>query len=93
VIFFAQFIERTYTDDLWAPSSPGLDLVNDKPPVGLLQFTVSEVENALLELDSSKSPSYDDVPPLILKNCPCAFGLSLCMYFNRSLATCIFFDR
>jgi hypothetical protein len=40
VIFFAQFIERTYTDDLWAPSSPGPDLVNDKPPVGLLQFTV-----------------------------------------------------
>jgi hypothetical protein len=36
-------------------SSPGLDLMNDDPPFG------SEVENALLELDSSKGPGPDGV--------------------------------
>jgi hypothetical protein len=53
---FAEFIERTYVDDSWVPLSPKPDLVNDEPPFGSLQFTVSEVENALLELDSNKGP-------------------------------------
>jgi hypothetical protein len=43
---FAEFIERTYLDDSLVLSSPGVDLVNDEPLFGLLQFTVSEVENA-----------------------------------------------
>jgi hypothetical protein len=30
-------------------------------------FVVSDIENALLELDSSKGPSLDDVPPLVLR--------------------------
>jgi hypothetical protein len=25
---FAEFFERTYVDDSWVPSNPGLDLVN-----------------------------------------------------------------
>jgi hypothetical protein len=77
----------------WVPSSPGPDLVNDKPPFGLLQFIVSEVENALLELNSSNGLGSNGALPLILKNCASAFALPLCMLFNRSLATCIFPDR
>jgi hypothetical protein len=62
VIFFAEFIERTYVDDSWVPTSP-------EPPLGSLQFTILEVENALLELDSSKGLGPDVFPPLIMKNC------------------------
>jgi hypothetical protein len=51
---FAEFIEQTYVDDSWFPSSFGPDFVNDELSFGLLQFNVFEVENALLELDSSK---------------------------------------
>jgi hypothetical protein len=67
--------------------------VNDEPPFGSLQFTVLEVENTLLELDDTKGPGPDGVPPLILKNFASGFALPLCMLFNRSLATCIFPDR
>jgi hypothetical protein len=49
-------------DDSWVPSSPGLDLVNDEPPFGSLQFTVSTtVEIVLLELDSSKGLGPDSI--------------------------------
>jgi hypothetical protein len=37
---FADFIQRTYTDDAWVPSDPGPDIVQDDPPFGALQFTV-----------------------------------------------------
>jgi hypothetical protein len=43
------------------PSNPGLDDVSDEPPFGSLQFTVLEVLNALLDLDSKKVPSPDGV--------------------------------
>jgi hypothetical protein len=86
----AESIERTYVDESWVPSNPGPDLVNDELPFGSLQFTVSLIENELLELDSSKGPGPDGVPPLILKNGASGFVLPLLMIFNGSLATCIF---
>jgi hypothetical protein len=61
---FADFIERIYVDDSWVPSIPGSDLVNDEPLFGSLQFSVSEVEYALL--DSSNGLGPDDVHPQIL---------------------------
>jgi hypothetical protein len=78
-------------DNSWVSSGP--DLVNDEPPFGSFQFTVSEVENALLKLDSGKGLGPDGVPPLILNNCASGFALLFCMLFNRSLATCIFPER
>jgi hypothetical protein len=45
---------RTYADDVWVPSDPGQDLVQDDPPFGALQFTVDEVQSVLLELDACK---------------------------------------
>jgi hypothetical protein len=42
---FADFIQRTYADDVWVPSNPGTDLVQDDPPFGALQFTVDEVKS------------------------------------------------
>jgi hypothetical protein len=45
-------------------------------PFGLLQFTVSEVENTLLVLKSQKDLGPNGVPPLILKICPSAFAFS-----------------
>jgi hypothetical protein len=60
--------------------------------VSLFQFTVSEVEITLFELDSSKGPGLDGVPPLILKNCAFGYVFPLSMLFNRSLSTCIFPD-
>jgi hypothetical protein len=36
---FAEFIQRTYTDDVWVPSDPGPEHVPDDPPFHALQFT------------------------------------------------------
>jgi hypothetical protein len=75
------------------PSDPGPDDVSDEPPFGSLRFTVLEVLNVLLDLDSNKGPDPDGVPPLILKNCASAFALPLCLLFNRSLTSCVFPDK
>jgi hypothetical protein len=83
---FARFMERTYANEPWVPS-------DDERPFGSLQFTVLEVLNALLNLDSNKGPGPDGVPPLILKSCASAFALPLCLFFNRSLASCVSPDR
>jgi hypothetical protein len=90
---FADFIPRTYADDVWVPSDPRPDLVRDDPPFGALQFTVDEVQSVSLELDVSKGASLDGIPPLILKNCASAFAHSFSLFFNRSLSTCVFSDR
>jgi hypothetical protein len=45
---FADFIQRTYGDDLWVLSDPGPDLVLDDPLFGALQFTADEVQSVLL---------------------------------------------
>jgi hypothetical protein len=45
---FAAFIQRTYVDDVWAPSDPGADLVKDEPRLGAFHFTVDEVQSVLL---------------------------------------------
>jgi hypothetical protein len=50
--------------------------VNAEPPFGLLQFTVSEVENTLMVLKSQKDLGPNVVPPLILKICSSAFAFS-----------------
>jgi hypothetical protein len=34
-----------YADDVWVPSDPGPDLVQDDPPFGALEFTVDEVQS------------------------------------------------
>jgi hypothetical protein len=90
--FFADFIQRTYADDVWVPFDAGLELVQDDPPFGDLQFTVDEVQSVLLELDISKGAGPDGIPPLILKNCASAFARPLSLLFNRSLSTCVFPD-
>jgi hypothetical protein len=66
----------------------GPTVVSDIPQLGSLQFTVIEVEQALLDLDANKGPGTDKIPPSILKNCATSF--SLCLIFNRSLITCVF---
>jgi hypothetical protein len=80
----AGFIEWTYANKPWMPLDPGLDDVGDEPSLGSLEFTVLEVLNALLDLDSSKGPGPDGVPPLILKSCASGPSLPLCLFFNRS---------
>jgi hypothetical protein len=84
---FADFIQRTYADDVWVPSDPGPDLVQDDPPIGALQFTVDEVQGVLLELDVSKGTGPDGLPPLILKKCASAFARPLSLLFNKTLPT------
>jgi hypothetical protein len=65
---FADFIQRTYADDVWVPSDPGADLVQNDPPFRALHFTVDEVQIVLLELDVNKAAGSDGKPPLILNN-------------------------
>jgi hypothetical protein len=75
------------------PSDPRPDDVSDEPLFGSLQFTVLEVLNALLVLNSNKGLGPDGVPPLILKYCASVLVLPICLFFNRSLASCVFPDK
>jgi hypothetical protein len=51
---FAEFIQRTYVDDVWVPSDPIPEHVPDDPPFGALQFT-SYVDGSVLQgLDVNK---------------------------------------
>jgi hypothetical protein len=66
---FAEFIQQTYTDDVWVPSGSGPEHVLDDPPFGTLQFTSDGVESVLQDLDIKKGSGPDGIPPIILKNC------------------------
>jgi hypothetical protein len=77
---FANYGTDIYANEPWVPSDPEPYDVSDEPLFGSLQFIVLEVLNAFLDLDSSKGPGPDGVPPL-------------CLLFNRSLASCVFPDR
>jgi hypothetical protein len=48
---FAEFIQRTYTDDIWVPFDLSPKHVPDDPPFGALQFTSDEVESILQHMD------------------------------------------
>jgi hypothetical protein len=51
---FAKFLQRTYTDDVWVPSDPGLEHVPDDPSLSALQFTSDEVESVLQDFNVSR---------------------------------------
>jgi hypothetical protein len=91
---FAEYIQRTYTDDVWVPSDPGPEHVSaDDPPFGALHFTSDEVESVLQDFDVNKGSGPDGIPPIIFKNCASAFAKPLSLLFNRSMATSVFPDR
>jgi hypothetical protein len=75
----ANFSKRKYAEVVWEQSDPGLDLVTEDVPFGSFQFTITEVESALLDLDDPNS-----VPPFVLKSCACAFDVPFSRIFNRS---------
>jgi hypothetical protein len=74
---FAEFIQRTYTDDVWVPNDTGPEHVLDEPPFGAVQFTSDEVERfaGFFEKPAFEKP------------------LSLIFLFNKSMATSVFLDR
>jgi hypothetical protein len=90
---FADFIQRIYADDVWVPSDPELDLVQDDSHFGALKLTVDEVQSILLGLDVSNGMGSDGMPPLFLKKCASDFVHPLSLLLNRSLSTCVFPDR
>jgi hypothetical protein len=92
---FAEFIQRTYADDVWVPSDPVPEHVPDDPPFGTLQFTSDEVESVLQDLDVNKGFGPDGMLPIILKNCAPVFAKPLSLLFNRYMviATNVFPDR
>jgi hypothetical protein len=79
---FAEFIQRTYTDDVWVPSDLGPEHMPDNSPFGTFQFTS--------DLDVNKGFGPHGIPPIILKNCVSAFAKLL---FNRCMATKVFPER
>jgi hypothetical protein len=79
---FAEFIERTYSDDVLVPSDPGPEHVREDPPFGALQFTSDEVESVLQDLDVNKGSGPDGIPSIILKNCASAFAKPLSLFLT-----------
>jgi hypothetical protein len=90
---FAEFIQQTYTDDVWVSSDLGPENVPDDPPFGALQFTTDEVESVLQDLNVNKGSGPDGIPPIILTNCASAFAKLLSLLFNRSMEMSVFPDR
>jgi hypothetical protein len=41
-------------------------------------------------LDLDLGSDSEGIPPLILENCAATFAFPICLFFNRSLATCIY---
>jgi hypothetical protein len=78
----ANFSKRKYAEVVWEQSD--LDLVTEDVPFGSFQFTITEVESALLDLDDPNS-----VPPFVLNSCACAFDVPFSRIFNRSLTTSV----
>jgi hypothetical protein len=60
------YVPRSYTDDPWIASDPGPAVVSKTPSQISIQFTISEVEEALFDLDADGP---DRIPPSILKKC------------------------
>jgi hypothetical protein len=89
-VIFLRNLLNVCVDDSWVPSGPRPDLVNDEPPFGLLQFTVLEVNNALMKLDSSNVMGPGGSPPLILKNCASRFTLPFCMALRQIIGNVLF---
>jgi hypothetical protein len=61
--------------------------------MGSMQFSVGEVEQALLDLDANKGPGPDKILPLILRKYAPSLSLSLSLIYNRSLVTCVFPEK
>jgi hypothetical protein len=83
---FTEFIQRTYTVDVWVPSDPDPAHVLDDPPFGALQFTSDEVKSVSQDMDVNKGSSPEGIPPIILKNCASAFAKPQSLFFNRQRA-------
>jgi hypothetical protein len=90
---FVEFIQQTYTNDVWVPSNSGPEHVPEDPPFGSLQFISDEVESVMQDLDVNKGSGSDGILPIILKNCASAFAKPLSPLSNRSMATSLFPDR
>jgi hypothetical protein len=73
-------------------SDPGPAVLSDVPPMGSLQFSVGEAEQALLNLDANKKPGPDKISLSTLKNCAASFSFPL-LVFSRLLKTCVFPEK
>lgn len=61
--------------------------------IGQLELDVSDVLQALLTLDASKSAGYDNLPPVFLKECATALSIPLTQIFNKSLSSGVFLSE
>jgi hypothetical protein len=89
---FADFFEEVYVDlnvDS-AQSSPPAS--NSNINLGSIELTSVNVMEGLLNIDASKGPGPDDIPPSILRNCASTICQPLLHIFNTSLSLGIFPD-
>jgi hypothetical protein len=86
---FAEFIDQTYVDDSWFPSSSDPDFVNDELCFSLMfsRLRTRCWSWIIAKVQARWHTSADS------ENSASAFALSLCMLFNMSLVTYIVSDR
>ncbi|XP_055906318.1 uncharacterized protein LOC129941651 [Eupeodes corollae] len=87
---FARYFQSVYSSELF--SNQELPSVSKVFDIGSMILDVSEVEQALLELDASKNEGPDGIPPIIFHKCARSLAKPLTDIFNASLSEGKFLD-
>ena len=84
----AEALNHHFASQCSAASSESLPMIlpSPKPLFKFAEFTPSEVEQHLNNLDSWKAPGVDDISNRLLKECRVALAEPLCTRFNLSLS-------
>lgn len=84
----ADFFKTVFND---SPPTMTQDALNSVPAydlhMPLLNVSVDEVFRRFLDLDPSKGPGPDGIPPLFIKQCAASLALPASIIYNRSLSS------
>lgn len=88
---FGRYFSSVYNDDIEPEvSSDVFNNIREVVNIGTMHLEVSEVLEALSDLDSNKGPGPDLLPPSFFRNCSNSLAYALTTIFNQSLSEGVF---